>query len=372
MIKRADGRWQDQIKLPGMAKPKYFYGKTQKDVKRKMAEWTKDQTAGKSFGFCADAWIKSHREHIAYNTIRSYDAALERTKEHFAERLIQEIGPDEIDAFVRWIGGRGYAKSTVQVHLQIINMVFNFAIVHRWATYNPCPAVKVTCGAPKKKRKLPTDEQLQKIRDGVNLPFGLFPFMLLHTGMRRGELLALRWEDIDREKKVIHVRRALYHMSNEPQIKAPKTEAGYRDIILLDPLEKVLPEPGEGYIFGGEKPLKKSVFVENWRKWCKQAGLSTAVETERYRCESNNREYVKHERSYDITPHQLRHAFATILFDAGIDIKDAQDLLGHASIQVTRDIYTHIRQQRREKTAEKLNEFFACQDYVKSDESADI
>ena len=56
-----------------------------------------------------------------------------------------------------------------------------------------------------------------------------------------------------------------------------------------------------------------------------------------------------------ITPHQLRHAYATILFDAGIDDKDAQELLGHANISTTRDIYTHISKSRFEKTAQKLN-----------------
>ena len=55
------------------------------------------------------------------------------------------------------------------------------------------------------------------------------------------------------------------------------------------------------------------------------------------------------------TPHQLRHAYATILFDAGLDDKDAQELLGHANISTTRDIYTHITQKRREKTAAILN-----------------
>ena len=60
-----------------------------------------------------------------------------------------------------------------------------------------------------------------------------------------------------------------------------------------------------------------------------------------------------------ITPHQLRHAFATILFDAGIDVKVAQELLGHSSIQVTRDIYTHIRKGRMESTAETLNNYLS-------------
>ena len=79
----------------------------------------------------------------------------------------------------------------------------------------------------------------------------------------------------------------------------------------------------------------------------------------------NGRVYESTTWEADITPHQLRHAFATILFDAGIDVKDAQEILGHASIQVTRDIYTHIRQQRREDTADRLNAFLQRDDESK-------
>ena len=60
---------------------------------------------------------------------------------------------------------------------------------------------------------------------------------------------------------------------------------------------------------------------------------------------------------YNIGAHQLRHGFATILYEAGIADKDAQELMGHSSIQVTRDIYTHIRQSRRNNTANQLNNF---------------
>lgn len=325
-----------------MAKPKYFYGKTQKEVKQKMAEWKQEQTTGKPFSSAADAWDVWHADQVSYNGAEAYRAALKRTKEHFDGRYVHDIGPDEIDAYIRWLAGRGYSRRTVQLHLDMLNMIYDYSIVNRWAESNPCNAVKLPGGLPRGKREIPTDEQLQRVRDGVGLDFGLFPFMLLHTGLRRGELLALRWEDIDRQNKIISISKAVYFVGNQPQIKEPKTEAGKRSVALLDALDAVLPEGGTGYIFGGEKPLTKIQVRKRWAKWCQEAGLA----------DSEN-------AGGDITPHQLRHAFATILFDAGIDVKDAQDMLGHASIQVTRDIYTHIRQQRREETASKLNAFLA-------------
>ena len=355
MLKRSDGRWQDQITLPGMSKPKYFYGKTQKEVKQKMAAWKQEQTQGKSFEAAADAWDVWHTDQVSYNGAEAYRAALKRTKEHFCGRMVQDIGPDEIDAYIRYLAGRGYARRTVQLHLDMLNMIYDYAIVNRWAESNPCNAVKLPSGLPKGRRDIPTDEELEKVRAGLEYDFGLFPFMLFYTGLRRGELLALRWEDIDREKKLIRVERAVYFAGNTPQIKEPKTEAGKRSVVLLDAVRDVLPEPGTGYIFGGEKPLTKIQVRKRWLNWCRAAGLATGTTTQKKG--KNGRVYESTTWEADITPHQLRHAFATILFDAGIDVKDAQEILGHSSIQVTRDIYTHIRQQRREDTAERLNAF---------------
>lgn len=355
MLKRADGRWQDQITLPGMSKPKYFYGKTQKEVKQKMAAWKQEQTRGKSFEAAADAWDVWHTDQVSYNGAEAYRAALKRTKEHFSGRMVQDIGPDEVDAYIRYLAGRGYARRTVQLHLDMLNMIYDYAIVNRWTESNPCNAVKLPSGLPKGRRDIPTDEELEKVKAGLVHDFGLFPFMLLYTGLRRGELLALRWEDIDRGKKLIRVERAVYFAGNTPQIKEPKTEAGKRSVVLLDALRDVLPEPGTGYIFGGEKPLTKIQVRKRWLNWCRAAGLATGTTTQKEG--ENGRTYESTTWEADITPHQLRHAFATILFDAGIDVKDAQEILGHSSIQVTRDIYTHIRQQRRENTAERLNAF---------------
>lgn len=367
MLKRKDGRWQEQIKLPGMDKPKYFYGKTQKEVKKKIAEWNVEQASSCLFERCADAWDLWHSEKVSYNAAEAYRTALQRAKEHFSGRSLDSIGADEIDAYIQFLAGRGYSRRTVQQYRDMLNMIFNYGIVHRMASTNPVQAVRIPAGLPKGRRDIPTDDQLQKVRDGINIDFGLFAYMLLYTGLRRGELLGLRWEDIDRQSKVIHVRRSVYFAGNTPQIKAPKTEAGRRDVVLLDAMAAALPPAGKGYIFGGENPLTKSSLRKRWAMWARQAGLAVGhpVEVEG----KDGKKKVKMEWEVQITPHQLRHAFATILFDAGVDVKDAQEILGHASIQVTRDIYTHIRQERRTETASKINSYLekkekSCQDNV--------
>lgn len=155
----------------------------------------------------------------------------------------------------------------------------------------------------------------------------------MYAGLRRGEALALKYEDIDREKSVIHVTKAVEFVGNNPHLKTPKTDSGVRNAILLDVLKGQIPK-GEDYIFSREdgELLTKTQYRKRWDSYCKKIG-------------------------YDITAHQLRHGFATILYEAGIEDKDAQELLGHSDITITRNVYTHIRKSRRDSTAKKLNDF---------------
>ena len=169
-------------------------------------------------------------------------------------------------------------------------------------------------------------------------------------------MLALKWEDIDFENHVINVKQAVTYGGNQPKIKAPKTQAGIRKVALLDVLESVLPRNRKGYVFGGNKPLTASQIRVRWLEWCKEIGLAEA-DTNRYKAK-NNRVYTKTKWHPLITPHQFRHEYASMLEDAGIGEFDAMNQLGHASITVTKDIYTHIRERKSGKNvADKLNAY---------------
>ena len=154
------------------------------------------------------------------------------------------------------------------------------------------------------------------------------------AGLRRGEALALEYSDIDRAAGVIHITKSVEFIGNTPQIKAPKTAAGYRDTVLLDILADAIPLEESGLLFPGTdgKLMTKTQYRKRWARYCAAIGQ-------------------------DLTAHQLRHGFATILFEAGVQDKDAQELLGHSSIVVTKDIYTHIRQARRAGVNSVLNAY---------------
>ena len=157
--------------------------------------------------------------------------------------------------------------------------------------------------------------------------------LALFTGCRRGELLALQYEDINREEGTIIISKSVYFVANKPYIKVPKTEAGKRIIPLLQPLEQILPKKKTGYILNQNGNLLTDKQARTlWDKTCQEIGVSCTL-------------------------HQLRHAYATRLYDLEIDVKSAQQIMGHADIATTQKIYTHLSMERKKQKFEKLKYF---------------
>lgn len=287
------------------------------------------------FSEVAEEWGKKHWERIGWSTAQVYAPCLRRVTERFGSIPVDEVTAQMIQSFLAELGKKSYSRRTVQMHRDIINMIFNDAILSNVTRYNPCSAVSIPRNLPTSRRELPDDDAIRAVREMTDHPFSLFAQICLYAGLRRGEALALQYEDIDRANGVIHVTKAVEFISDAPHIKPPKTEAGVRDAILLDVLADRMPEKGSGFIFARDDgtPLTKTQYRKRWASYCKYIG-------------------------HDITAHQLRHGFATILYEAGISDKDAQELMGHANISLTRNIYTHIRQTRRSETAARLNAFF--------------
>lgn len=357
MIKRKDGRWQEQVKLPGMSKPKYFYGKTQKEVRRKMAEWSQAEEEAKEkavlFETVADEWEKWHTEQVGWLTGKNYEKPIREVKDYFAGKNINDIYADEVSTFLELVGKKGYSKRTVQARKTALSMIFDYAIQKRITKINPVRSAKMPNGLHTTKRESPTDAQMEKIMGGFGLKFGLFAAMQCYTGMRRGELLALEWGDIDIENNVIYVNKSVEFIGDNPHVKKPKTENGKREIILVNALKDLLPRGCHGVVFPGKdgQHMKASEFKTAWGKWCAEIGLATKGE-KRY--------------TVDVTSHQLRHQYASMLYDAGVGVKDAQELLGHADIKTTMNVYTHISRKRKAETADKLN-LFLCQNSEKEE-----
>lgn len=337
MKKNARGLYQKQITVigaDGKKKQKAFYGKTVAEINQKLLAYKGEAAAGRTFEAVANEWWDEHTKTVTERTRGTYKAPYGRLVEKFGKRRIIDIDINDVGAYIAKFSANRASK-TVSNEILVINLIFSHAVRHRDIPTNFVRDIKTPRNLAKSHREPPTDAEIEKIKQSKS-DFALFAVCAMYTGCRRGELLALQWGDIDFEEKVIHITKSQYYMNAACHIKKPKTEAGVRDISLLEPLEvKLRPLTGkaEEYIFTYKGELiRGSTFTLLWKRFCEETGIS-------------------------ITPHQLRHYYATRLYDLGIDPKSAQDLLGHADFATTQSIYTHLSQRKKKETATKLKDF---------------
>ena len=337
LYQRPDGLYEKGVTING--KRVRFRGRSEKEILQKIAAYQQKEEKGLTFADVAEQWYQRKAEDIQPTTLkRSYQPLYDRITAHFGGRYIREIKPMDVQQFLATI--ISYSQKSVNNHLSIVKQIFDHAVIIGAIESNPATAVKVPKGLKKNKRDMITASQMQAIEANISYPvFGLLAFFLLYTGCRRGEALALKWADIDFPNKLIHITKSAYYNSNEAKFKAPKTDAGTRQIILLDKLATQLQqcENRTGFVFSvtsGQQALKESQATKGWNRYVKAIGID------------------------GVTPHMLRHTYASLLYEAGVDVKSAQDLLGHADISTTQNIYTHITKTKKEKTADKLNDYF--------------
>lgn len=340
LYRRPDGLYEKIMTIDG--KRVAFRAKKEADVYKKIREYEEkqEQDQGLLFEAVADMWETEHRKTISETSWRqSYSFPFGEIKDYFAGQYIREITHKDINTYMQQLP-RTYARKTCATRLNIINMIFKFAVVEELTTENPCSYITVPKGHHSKKRRAPTQDEISRIRESIlvthkSFPVGFLAVFLLYTGCRKGEALALTFGDIDRENKRLSITKSVAYNSNEPYLKKPKTEAGERSIIIPDYLMNIMPKgKKKDLLFCRErgKLMKKDFFDKAWKTWQKESGL-------------------------DLTAHQLRHGYATLLHEADIDVKDAQSLLGHADASTTQNIYTEVSEKRKDEVAKRLNEF---------------
>lgn len=354
--------WIERVEISG-GRTKEISAKTKNALARKLTAFRADIKNGPKFSDVADEWLESHSRKIEETTAQSYSAHVNRAKKFFEDEYIKDITPDEVQGFIDYLVERDFAKDTVRRGLVVMNKIFKFAITQPDSVirFNPCAAVEVPRGLKQEQREPPTEAQINKVSFDPKTEGGLIALMLLCTGLRPCELLALTWDDIDRQNMKINIDKDIIYPTNTPVLKyRTKTKAGIRTVPLLKVLADVLPEKtGSEFIFGGEKPLTKTRFYFIWMKWCAENGLAT-LEQKKHKG-ANNQNFVKNIWHPDVTPYQFRHEYASMLEDENVGEFAAQHVMGHSSIVVTKDKYTHFRQKKNhsDEVADKLNARFA-------------
>lgn len=332
MKKRADGLYQKQVTIETSEGKKRisFYGKSPAEINKKVLAYKGEVKKGPTFATVAESWWESHEKTLEHNTIHGYKAAIEESKSFFKDVRIAEITPRDINSYIAQYVAKDFAQKTVSTKLQIVRQVLNYAVVDGLIPYNVALSVKIPKKLKKTKRFGATPEEIAAIKNSDSL----IAAIAIYTGARRGELLSLKYEDIDFANKEVSINKSLCYINNRPHIKKPKSEAGVRKVPLITELEALLPRNKKGHIFAGEDGLllTDKQARKLWDSTRKEIGITATL-------------------------HQLRHSYATRLYELNVDVKSAQYLLGHSDISTTQNIYTHITEEKRKQNIEKLQGF---------------
>ncbi len=290
MKKRADGRYQKAVTIKG--KKHIFYGKTVAEINKKILAFQEKEEKGKLFAEVAEQWYYSIVDSISPTTVKGYKPAKNNAIAEFGEMYLCDITAMDISRYLEKFKLKGSAYKTVLTKLQIVRQVFDFAILRGYANNNPANVVKVPTGLKRTKREAPEFDVVDKIKNSNGNTFSLFALIGLYTGCRRGEILALQYEDFDFENNTINICKSVYHEPNKAYIKQPKTQSGKRVLPLLEPLKAIVqPLKIKGYLFTDNGVLlSNQQAVTLWEHYCKETNIK-------------------------LTPHQLRHAYATRLYE---------------------------------------------------------
>jgi len=338
-FQRKDGLFETSRTING--KRVFFRGKTCREVDQKILTWQNERERGRKFPEIADEWEREHETEIRDGSRRTYSFAVKRLKKAFPG-YASELEPLDIARYIKAFEGKGYAASTVHTELAVCKMILSYAVIKGDIRVNPAAEVRKSRGLPKKKRRaLSTDEE-KAVKESVTTKpsFWLFAYLLLYTGLRRGEALALTYADIDRKENVIHITKKLnYANGSRPKLEYfLKSENGLRDIPLLPQLAEALPRNRIGLIFPDDEDggyLRAGFLARNWKAYRCAIGLPD-----------------------DVTPHCLRHSYATICYEAGLTPRETANFMGD-TVEVVERIYTHLRDQKEEDAAEKLRRYHA-------------
>lgn len=365
---RADGRIAVQIYLGrdenGKRKYKTVYGATQKEadakaeaVKAKIGKGLDILSQQDTFGAWRKLWWTVKQPQIGSGTQTMYRAAQKRMGP-LDGMGISKIKTADIDVLLISAAEEGLSHRSLSILRMTIGQIFDYAIDNRVVDYNPADRAKVPAGSGKQVRRALTDEEQTMIR---SLPHRAqtAAMIMMYAGLRRGELLALTWDDIDLDASTITVNKTLEFVSGKPQIKnSPKTEAGNRVVTIPEILAEYLRNvPHKAPIIcpnASGKYMSTTAWSRLWQSYIVDLNVT-------YGAAAGMSKHNPHgiPISIDFTAHCLRHTYATLLYKAGVDVLTAQYLLGHADVQTTLGIYTHLDAELKQRGLDKLNDYLS-------------
>lgn len=344
--KRKDGRYQRRVTLSN-GKTKMVYGRTQAEVNAAARRAMADDDAGlevgdtTTVGDWAKIWLTTYKSDLRPATVRMY-------RDAYNLHIMDIIGSMELRAvrpvhIRRVLSGVADLSESLQHKVLITaRQIFTSAKQNHLISSDPTEGLKITRHAKPKRKQYFTPSEYTRLLEDVTEPRArAFCALCIYCGLRREEALGLRWTDIGPAGLIVARAVSFPAGSNrhDPSMEL-KSPSANRIVPIPAALRRILaetPRTGE-YVVPNARGqiMTQSAYRKMWTT------------------------YVEPHFPLPIHAHMLRHTYATNLYRAGVDLRTAQQLLGHASIQMTANIYTHLEAADSLQVIDRLDNYFAA------------
>ena len=361
---RKDGRWEGRVVVgydeKGLPKTKNVLAKTKTECATKLSQLRESleipapepPKPGISLGDWLDRWYQDYKKaSLRPNTQMSYER---RIYQHIIPALgniqLDKLTTGDIQQFYthlkqngrllrKELYGEGLSDQTVRGIHTTLHAALDKAVEEKLIFRNPADSCKLP-PAKSREMKVLTPEEIQRLLIQARED-GCYELLLLElaTGLRRGEILALRWGDLNFRTGALRVERQVHRVSGELVVSPPKTRAGNRTVLLPAPVLNVLNAYKKGvhsrWMF--PSPVKEDSPLD-------PAAVRKRLQTVLERAECKRLRF-----------HDLRHTFATASLEHGMDIKTLSTIIGHVSSTTTLNTYTHVTDAMRQNAADKID-----------------
>jgi|SRR5215208_1088976 len=353
------------VETPTGPKRKTIYGKKREDVSEKLAKALANRADGivvddknLTVGEYLDRWLSDCVRDTVRESTFSRDKYLvtNHIKPSLGRLKLKNLNAIHLQGLYRERLDSGLSGSTVQKIHHVIHKALAQAV--RWSLIprNPADDVKAPTPTPKEMHPLSADEARKLLEAARGDRLESLYVLAVHTGMRRGELLGLKWEDVDLEGATARVRRTLTRTDNGRRLALgkPKTRKSRRTVRLTQRAVEALRSHRKGQL---EEKLRIGGLYQD-------QGLVFVGEGGGFINPSNLRQrsfapLLKRAELPQITFHDLRHTCASLLFQKNIHPKFVQELLGHASVAITLETYSHMLPGMGGEAADAIGEILS-------------
>lgn len=358
IYRRPDGRWEGRVVVGqtarGSPKRRSFYGRTRKEVSEKVNRALAQLQTGKLQASVSQTTLTDHikqwlelRNDIQLSTRTYYEnVARAYINPYLGHRRLRELNPILLEQFLANLFAKNLSSCTVQSAYVTLKAALAKAVAWRLIPANPMDAIKRLADA-RSKRNVWNQQQakyfLEVIRD--ERLYALYLIVIL-SGLRRGELLGLRWQDVDLDKRRFTIRHTLIFINGKRHEKdGAKSESSERSFQISAEIVAALHERQAAYCF------ERVAAGEEWHEHDFVFGSTIGTGLYESTLRRQHEKLIARAKLPRLTMHELRHTYTSLALLRDLDIKKVSRRLGHSTVGITLDIYQHLYPEQDEAAA---------------------